>query len=70
MVSAAVTESEKRRAGGLEDLYERHAPAAVRLALLITSDRELSRDIAQEAFVRGAGRFRHLRVPDAFDTRP
>ncbi len=67
MVSAAVTESEKRRASGLEDLYERHAPAAVRLAFLITSDRELSRDIAQEAFVRVAGRFRHLRVPDAFD---
>jgi DNA-directed RNA polymerase specialized sigma24 family protein len=40
------------------------------LAFLITSDRELSRDIAQEAFVRVAGRFRHLRVPDAFDTRP
>ena len=67
MVSAAVTESEERRAGGLEDLYERHAPAAVRLAFLLTSDRELSRDIAQEAFVRVAGRFRHLRVPDAFD---
>jgi RNA polymerase sigma-70 factor (sigma-E family) len=68
MVSAAVTKSDERHAGGLEDLYERHAPAAVRLAFLITSDGELARDIAQEAFVRVAGRFRHLRVPDAFDT--
>lgn len=67
MVSTAVTERADRRAGRLEDLYERHAPAAVRLAFLVTSDRELSRDIAQEAFVRVAGRFRHLRFPDAFD---
>jgi RNA polymerase sigma-70 factor (sigma-E family) len=57
----------RRTAGGLAELYERNAPAAVRLAYLITSDRELARDIAQHAFVRVAGRFGHLRVPDAFD---
>lgn len=67
MVSSTVTEGAERRAGRLEELYERHAPGAVRLAYLVTSDRELSRDIAQDAFVRVAGRFRHLRFPDAFE---
>jgi RNA polymerase sigma-70 factor (sigma-E family) len=51
----------------LAALYERHAPAAVRLAFLLTSDAELARDVVQDAFVRVAGRFRHLRLPDAFD---
>lgn len=54
-------------AGRLADVYARNAPAAVRLAYLITSDAELARDIVQDAFVRVAGRFGHLRVPDAFD---
>jgi len=67
MVSSAVTEDAGRRAGRLEELYERHAPGAVRLAFLVTADRELARDIAQDAFVKVAGRFRHLRFPDAFD---
>lgn len=39
----------------------------MRLAYLITSDRELAQDIAQDAFVRVAGHFRHLRSPEAFD---
>jgi RNA polymerase sigma-70 factor (sigma-E family) len=55
------------RARTLEDVYERNAPGAVRLAYLITSDAELARDVVQDAFVRVAGRFGHLRVPDAFD---
>jgi RNA polymerase sigma factor (sigma-70 family) len=67
MVSRTVTERAERQAGRLEELYERHAADAVRLAYLVTSDRELARDIAQDAFVRVAGRFRHLRYPDAFD---
>jgi RNA polymerase sigma factor (sigma-70 family) len=66
-VSWTVTERAERQAGRLEELYERHAADAVRLAYLVTSDRELARDIAQDAFVRVAGRFRHLRYPDAFD---
>jgi RNA polymerase sigma-70 factor (sigma-E family) len=53
--------------GGLEELYQRHAPAAIRLAYFLTGDRELAQDLVQDAFVRVAGRFRHLRVPDAFD---
>jgi RNA polymerase sigma-70 factor (sigma-E family) len=67
MVSSTVTERAEGQAGRLEELYERHAGEAVRLAYLITSDRELARDLAQDAFVRVAGRFRHLRYPDAFD---
>jgi RNA polymerase sigma-70 factor (sigma-E family) len=67
VVSWTVTERAERRASRLEELYERHATDAVRLAFLITADRELARDIAQDAFVRVAGRFRHLRFPDAFD---
>lgn len=54
-------------ANRLADLYERHAPAAGRLAYLLTGDRALAEDLVQEAFVRVVGRFRHLRVPDAFE---
>ena len=54
-------------AGRLEDLYVRNAPGALRLAYFLTGNRELAEDLVQEAFVRVAGRFRHLRVPDAFD---
>lgn len=53
--------------GRLEDLYVRNAPAALRLAYFLTGNRELAEDLMQEAFVRVAGRFRHLRMPDAFD---
>lgn len=67
MMSVVVSEDAERGLGRLEELYERHAPGAVRLAFLLTADRERSRDIAQDAFVRVAGRFRHLRFPDAFD---
>ena len=40
---------------------------AIGLAYLLTGDRYLAEDLAQEAFVRVAGRFRYLRVPDAFE---
>jgi RNA polymerase sigma-70 factor (sigma-E family) len=58
---------ESSHVGRLEDLYTRHAPAAMRLAYFLTGDRELAVDLVQDAFVRVAGRFRHLREPDAFD---
>ena len=48
-------------------MYVRHAPAAMRLAYVLTADRELAEDLVQEAFVRLAGRFQHLRNRDAFD---
>ena len=53
--------------GGLGELYARHAGAAVGLAYLLTGDRYLAEDLAQEAFVRLAGRFRHLRDAGAFE---
>jgi RNA polymerase sigma-70 factor (sigma-E family) len=67
MVDVEVARRISKDSRGLGELYERYAPAAVRLAFLLTGDRERSRDIAQDAFVRVAGRFRHLRFPDAFD---
>jgi len=51
----------------LDELYVRHAPNAVRLAALITGDPDLAQDIAQDAFLRSVGRFRHLRQPEAFE---
>jgi len=53
--------------GRLEDLYIRNAPGALRLAYFLTGNRAVAEDLVQEAFVRVAGRFAHLRVPDAFD---
>jgi RNA polymerase sigma-70 factor (sigma-E family) len=50
----------------LDALYRTHAPDALRLAYLLTGDRSLAEDLAQEAFVRVLGRFQDLRNPDAF----
>jgi RNA polymerase sigma-70 factor (sigma-E family) len=51
----------------LAELYQRSAPAAVRLAYLMTGDRSIAEDIAQDAFVRVSGRLAHLREGGAFD---
>jgi RNA polymerase sigma-70 factor (sigma-E family) len=56
----------EERSGRLDELYVRHFPGAVGLAYLLTGNREEAEDLAQEAFVRLAGRFRHLRDPLAF----
>ena len=61
-----VAEAEGGRQGRLGELYERHAPSAVRLAYLLTGDHALAQDLVQEAFVRLYGRFRDLRDPNAF----
>jgi RNA polymerase sigma-70 factor (sigma-E family) len=53
-----------KRTGRLEDIYVRNAPGALRLAYFLTGDRDQAEDLMQEAFVRVAGRFRHLREPD------
>ena len=50
----------------LETLYLCHGPDALRLAYLLTSDRELSEDLVQEAFVRVARRLPGLRSADSF----
>jgi len=67
MVDVEVVGHTREDSDGLGELYERYAPGAVRLAFLVTGDREGSRDIAQDAFVKVAGRFRHLGFPNAFD---
>ena len=49
------------------ELYAFHAPAAARLAYLLTSDRDLAEDLVQEAFVRLLRRYHDLRNPSSFD---
>lgn len=55
------------RPGSLEDLYVRHLPESTRLAFLLTRDMASAEDLAQEAFIKAAGRLRNLRSPAAFD---
>lgn len=52
----------------LGDLYRTHAPGATRLAYLLTGDRELARDLAQDAFIKVAGRFAGLRAQGSFES--
>lgn len=66
-MSTNATAVARARAGSLKDLYERTAPAALRLAYFVSGDRDLAQDLVQDAFVKVAGRFHHLRKPDAFD---
>jgi RNA polymerase sigma factor (sigma-70 family) len=61
----------ERRGGSLrstrfEDLYAAHGAEALRLAYLLSGDRALAEDVAQEAFVRLLKGFHNLRNPDAF----
>jgi RNA polymerase sigma factor (sigma-70 family) len=52
--------------GSMAELYTRHVPAAIRLAYLLTGDRQQAEDLAHDAFVRCVGRFSHLRAHQAF----
>ncbi|HEV8563422.1 MAG TPA: SigE family RNA polymerase sigma factor [Actinomycetota bacterium] len=52
----------------MEELYARHVDAIVRLAYLLTGDREVAQDIAQDAFIRAFGRWHHLRNGSAFES--
>src|SRR6266536_374 len=67
MVSTTVDEMAATDTGRLGELYLRHADDSVRLAYLLTGERALAEDVAQDAFVRLAGRLVHLRDPGAFD---
>jgi RNA polymerase sigma-70 factor (sigma-E family) len=49
------------------ELYRQHAPQALRLAYLLTSDRDAAHDLIQDAFIKVLGRVRTLREPSAFD---
>jgi RNA polymerase sigma factor (sigma-70 family) len=53
--------------GELAEMYQRHVGRAAALARLLTADDQAAEDLAHEAFIRSAGRFAHLRRPDAFD---
>ncbi len=68
-VGAVVDEgtNERPAASGLDELFVRHAPDALRLAFLLTGDADLAQDLAQEAFIKVAGRFGHLRDRGAFE---
>jgi RNA polymerase sigma-70 factor (sigma-E family) len=52
--------------GRAADLYQQHAASAVQLAYLLTGNKHLAEDLAQDAFVRLLGRFQELRKPEAF----
>jgi RNA polymerase sigma-70 factor (sigma-E family) len=52
----------------LEDAYVRNAGPALRFAYFLTGDREMAQDLVQEAFVRVAGRLRHLQPVDQIDS--
>lgn len=62
-----LTSSVDRPRDRLADLYARYQTQSRRLAYLLTGDRELAEDLAQEAFVRVAGRLEWLRKPEAFE---
>jgi RNA polymerase sigma-70 factor (sigma-E family) len=51
---------------GMDALYRAHAAEALRLGSLLTGDRSLAEDLAQDAFVKVLGRFHDLRNRDAF----
>ena len=53
--------------GSMAELYARYAPGGIRLAFLLTGDRNRADDLAHEAFVRCVGRFAHLRAHRAFE---
>lgn len=52
--------------GRAADLYQQHAANAIQLAYLLTGNRHLAEDLAQDAFVRLFGRFQEIRKPEAF----
>ena len=64
--TAGVERLGARRSESLEDLYAQHIAWAESLAFLVTRDPHLAEDLAQDAFVRVAGRLRHVRQPEAF----
>ena len=51
----------------LAELYRTHSPGALRLAYLLTGEREQAQDLVQDAFVRLFGRYRDLRDADHFE---
>jgi RNA polymerase sigma-70 factor (sigma-E family) len=67
MLSTRAEGASTATGGRLADLYLRHADGAVRLAYLLTGDRQVAEDIVQDAFVKVVGRFGHLRSGSSFE---
>ena len=67
MTAGGVEEIADLERARLGELYLRHGPSGLRLAYLLTGDRQLAEDLVQEACVRMAGRLAHLREPEAFN---
>ena len=61
------TMADQHRMDRLEEAYVRNAGSAIRFAYLLTGNREMAEDLAQEAFVRVASRLRHLRAIEQID---
>jgi RNA polymerase sigma-70 factor (sigma-E family) len=59
--SISARDSWRRR---LEDVYATEYRSVLRLALLLTGDRDAAEDVAQDAFVRLFARFRDRKEPD------
>jgi RNA polymerase sigma factor (sigma-70 family) len=57
-----MTPSRRSRA----DLYQEHAAHAMQFAYLLTGNKHLAEDLAQDAFVRLFARFQELRKPESF----
>jgi RNA polymerase sigma-70 factor (sigma-E family) len=62
-----VAPAEESERSGLAETYVRSAPGAIRLAYLLTGDRALAEDLAQEAFVRFVARLHFIRDRHAVD---
>ena len=67
-MEAEVTVARVRTTDRLGEIYAAHGPRAGRLAYLLTSDRDLAQDLAQEAFARLIPRLPALRSPDAIQS--
>ena len=63
----AIEELPSDRPLGIDAVFVHEYAGLARLAYLLTGDRYLAEDLVQEAFVRVAGRFRHLRDAGAFE---
>ena len=54
------------RPSSMEELYTAHAQRAGRLAYFLVGERELARDLVQEAFLKVFARWGNLREPHSF----
>lgn len=61
MTSARTEKAGETVGSVLDRLYAEQYPSALRFAYLLEGNREAAEDLVQEAFVRVAGRFGHIR---------